>query len=310
VARSGVVCLGILVADVLARPVDALPARGTLGLVEELTLRGGGGALNASTRLAHWGLAAEAAGKVGADALGDFLLDLLDERGVGRDGVLRDPGVATSATVVLVDAAGERTFLHLPGANGALRAEELDPDIVYGGKCLLLTGALVLSALDGEPAAGVLAEAGSRGILTALDTVWDATGRWQLVLPALPHVDVFAPSLGEAQQITGEQDCPSAARALQGLGVREVAITLGLDGCYASGEGFAGFVAPIAVDSIEGTGAGDAFVAGLLFGKLAGWQFEECVRFANASGALATTAVGAAEGVASVAETRALAGLA
>ncbi|MGH2995058.1 MAG: PfkB family carbohydrate kinase, partial [Gaiellaceae bacterium] len=60
-----IVCLGILVSDVIARPVDALPDRGTLTLVDALGLRGGGGALNTSTWLARSGVSVAAAGKVG-----------------------------------------------------------------------------------------------------------------------------------------------------------------------------------------------------------------------------------------------------
>jgi sugar/nucleoside kinase (ribokinase family) len=60
---------------------------------------------------------------------------------------------------------------------------------------------------------------------------------------------------------------------------------------------------------VDGTGSGDAFAAGLLYGKLAGWTFEEAARLANAVGALATTAVGATEGVRGVEETLPLARL-
>jgi sugar/nucleoside kinase (ribokinase family) len=309
VPAADAVCVGILVADVIARPVDSLPQRGTLGLVDELTLHGGGGAFNTSCTLARWGLQVDAVGKVGTDAFGDFLLELLDARGIGYRGVLRDDGVPTSATVVLVDDSGERTFLHVPGANGALRAEELDQDLLYGGRCLLLTGALVMPALDGEPAAAVLAEARRRGILTALDTVFDPSGRWHKILPALPHADLFVPGLAEAQGISGETEPAAAAAWLRDNGVGEVALKLGERGCYAAGEGFEGFVEPHSVRAVDGTGAGDAFVAGVLYGKLAGWPFERCVRLANAAGAVATTAVGAAEGVASLTETAALAGL-
>src|SRR5262249_24595710 len=117
-AAPEVVCLGILVADVIASPVDELPPRRALGFVDGGALRGGGCALKAATALARLGVASGVAGKVGADPFGDFVLGLLDERGIDRRGVVVDPAVSTSATVVLVDAEGERTFLHLPGANG------------------------------------------------------------------------------------------------------------------------------------------------------------------------------------------------
>lgn len=304
-----VVCLGILVVDVIARPIEGLPPRGTLAVVDEITMRGGGSALNAATALVRLGSRAGTAGKVGADAFGEYLLGLIQERGVEGRSVLVDGTVPTSATVALVDSEGERTFLHLPGANGQLRAEELDRELLFSGRALHLAGALVLDQLDGEPAAGILAEAKHEGLLTSLDTVF-ASGRWERVLPALPYADLFTPGLREAQAITGEEDPARAAAWLRDRGVDEVVVTLGPAGCYAAGAGFEGRLAPLPVEAIDGTGSGDAFAAGLIYGKLAGWPFERSVQFANATGALATTAVGASEGVRGLDETLALAGLA
>jgi len=58
-----------------------------------------------------------------------------------------------------------------------------------------------------------------------------------------------------------------------------------------------------------GLRGGAAFAAGLVYGKLAGWPFEQAVSFASAVGALATTAFGAPEGVRGLEETLAPAGL-
>ena len=301
-----IVCLGILVADVIARPVDTLPAHGSLGIVEEVALRGGGCALNTSSALVRLGLRASAVGKVGADPFGDFVVSLLDERGVDRRGVLRDGTAPTSATVVLVSGDGERTFLHVPGADAALRAGELDPELLYAGRCLHVAGALVLEELDGEPLAAILAEARRRGLLTSLDTVWDASARWSRVEPCLEHLDLFVPGLGEARAITGEDEPGRAAAWLRARGVGSVALTMGPDGCYAAGDGFEGAIPAPHVRAVDGTGAGDAFAAGLLYGTLAGWELERAARLACAAGALATTAVGAFEGVGTLDETVAL----
>ena len=309
VTALDVVCLGIVVADAIARPVDELPERGGLGLLDEIALRGGGCALNTASALAKLGLKTAVVGKVGDDALGDFVASLLRERGVDGSGLLRDPDVPTSATVVLVDGTGERTFLHVPGANGALRAEELDAALLYSGRALHVAGSLVMSALDGEPTAEILRGARTRGLLTSLDTVFDATGRWERVLPSLPHLDLFTPGLAEARALTGEDDPPRIAARLRERGVREVALTMGAEGVYVAGEGFEGRLEAVPVRAVDGTGSGDAFAAGLLYGKLAGWPFERAARFANAAGALATTALGATEGVLGVEETLALAGL-
>lgn len=292
-----VVCVGILVADAIARPVDELPEAGTLTFVDEVTLRGGGCALNTATVLRRLGLAVALVGKVGTDPFGDFLLGLADDRGLDRRGVVVDAEVATSATVVLVDRAGERTFLHLPGANARLRADEIDPALLYAGRALHLAGALVMAALDGEPAAALLAEARRRGVVTSMDTVWDASGRWHLVEPSLPHLDVFTPNLREGRAITGEDIPEAVAAALRHRGVGTVALTMGERGAYVAGDGFEGHVDGYAVDSVDGTGSGDAFSGGFLYGMLAGWPLERTARFANAVGALAVTAVGATEGV-------------
>ena len=144
------VCLGILVADAIARPVGELPDRGSLGLVDDISLHGAV-ALNTASALVRLGLSAGVAGKVGDDALGAFILALLDGRGVDRRGVLTDPAVATSASVVLVDSCRRADVSASPGANASVRAEELDRSYLFSGRCLHLAGALVMELLDGEP---------------------------------------------------------------------------------------------------------------------------------------------------------------
>jgi sugar/nucleoside kinase (ribokinase family) len=304
-----VVCLGILVADVIARPVDDPPRPGSLSLVEGIEVHAGGCALNSASALTALGLEASVVGKVGRDLFGDFLLRVLQERGLATEGVLRDASVGTSATVVLVDSSGERTFLHVPGANAALTAGELDPDRLYAGRVLHLAGALVLERLDGKPLAELATEAERRGILTSLDTVWDPTGRWSRLEPCLPHLDFLLPSLVEGRELSGETDPSLVAARLRERGVRNVLLTMGADGCYVSGEGCEGVVDAPAVEAVDGTGAGDAFAAGVLYGALAGWPLERCARFGCAAGAIASMSVGATMGGKDLTDVLALAGL-
>ena len=303
-----VVCLGILVADVIARPVAELP-RGSLAFLEDIGLHGGGCALNTATAIAALGLSAGVAGKVGADALGDFLLRTLEERGIERRGVVRDADVPTSATVALVDSAGERTFLHVPGANGAIRAEELDREALFGGRALHAGGALVMECLDGQPLADLLGEAHRRGLLTSLVPVWDPTGRWSRLEPCLPHLDLVSMSLAEGRAVSRETEPARVAAWLRGRGARDVTLTMGPEGCYAAGARFEGDVPAPAVEAVDGTGAGDAFAAGVLYGKLDGWPLERSVRLGCAVGALSTLGVGATLGGAKLQDALALAGL-
>jgi sugar/nucleoside kinase (ribokinase family) len=66
---------------------------------------------------------------------------------------------------------------------------------------------------------------------------------------------------------------------------------------------------PFTVAAVDGTGSGDAYAAGLLYGVLAGWPIAGSARFANALGALAATRLGATEGIPDLDEALAFAGL-
>lgn len=297
-------CLGILVADVLALPVDEWPEHGRLSLVDEMKMNIGGCASNAAIDLARLGADVAALGKVGQDGFGDFVIHTLRHEGVNTDGILRDDTADTSGTMVMVDSAGERSFLHCIGANATVRAETVNMEIIGSSKVVHYAGALVMPGFDGEPAASVLKQAQAAGVITCMDTVWDATGTWmKLLKPCLPHVDVFMPSFAEARECTGKDTPEEAAKVLHDHGVKTVALTIGEEGCFVSGpEG--SFRYPVfQVDVLDGTGSGDAFAAGFIRGMLEGWDLEQCARLGNAVGALCVTALGTTAGVRSWEET-------
>ena len=97
-------------------------------------------------------------------------------------GVLQGGAEATSATMVAVDAQGERTFLHYPGANAAFEAEDVDWSLIEAAHILHVAGPFLMPRFIGEGCAAVLRRAKAQGKTTTLDTVWDATGRWMSVL--------------------------------------------------------------------------------------------------------------------------------
>jgi sugar/nucleoside kinase (ribokinase family) len=300
-----IVCLGILVADVVGRPLRAMPDPGRLVLVDEIALHTGGCALNTATALGRLGLPVEVIGKVGVDPLGDFLLGEMAARGIGSRWVSRDATTGTSATMVMVDPDGERRFVHYIGANAHLRLEDIDRNMIEGASILHVAGSLVLPGLDGEPTAALLRQARSAGVLTFLDTVWDDTGRWMALLgPCLPHVDYFVPNLAEAQALTGLERAEEVARALLGRGAGTVALKMGAAGCLVmSARGDIMHLPAYEVPVVDATGAGDAFAAGFIAGVWLGWPLEQTARLANAAGALCVIGAGASGHVRSLPET-------
>jgi sugar/nucleoside kinase (ribokinase family) len=244
-------------------------------------------------------------GKIGQDALGDFVLRAMEARRIGTRGVKRDPEAGTSATMVIVDPAGERRFIHYMGANARYTLADVDWGMLAGASILHVAGSLVLPGIDGEPTAELLRRARQMGVVTFLDTVWDDTGRWmQLLEPCLPEIDYFIPSLPEAQAITGLEEPHQVARALLDRGVGTVGLKMGAEGCLVlTGEGEELRLPAFEVEVIDATGAGDAFAAGFIAGVWQGWPLEKTARFANAVGALCVTGMGANGGVRSLPET-------
>ena len=300
-----IICLGILVADVVGRPLRAVPELGRLVLVDEMSLYTGGCAINTATALTRLGLPVEVIGKIGLDPFGDFVLNALAERGIGSRGVKRDPEAGTSVTMVMVAPEGERRFVHYIGANAHLTLEDIDLSMVKECSILHVGGSLVLPGIDGKPTAELLRYARQAGVTTFLDTVWDDTGRWMEILaPCLPYIDYFVPSLSEAQALTGLQDPKDVARALVECGVTTVGLKMGADGCLVlSGDGQSIHLPAFQVDVTDATGAGDAFAAGFITGVWQGWSLEQTARFANAVGALCVTGLGATGGVRSLPQT-------
>lgn len=294
-----ILVLGNFVVDIIGKPIDRLPDRGTLLMIDTLETHAGGNGPNTAGALGKLGAAAAAAGRVGDDLYGAFLLDRLRSWGVETAGVVLDSERATGVTLVAVDGSGERSFIHHFGANAAFGPGDLRWDLNPHARHLHLASFFVLPGLDGAPAASVLAEARRRGLTTSLDTCWDRTGGWLNTLrPCLPHVDVLAPSEEEAARLTGRRDAVEMAVVLHDAGSRTVIIKRGDRGCVYSGEEGMLTLPAFSVESRDATGAGDCFIAGYLYARSQSWDLERGLRFANACGARSVQAVGAVTGMA------------
>jgi len=304
-----VTCVGIQVADVIAKPVDQVPAKGRLGQVEAIGLYAGGNAATAARCAARLGLRTAVIGKVGADPFGEFLTRTLQAEGVDCTGLVVDTHVQTSVSVVLSSADGERTFLHCVGADGTFRLADVDWGVVADSRIVFVTGTFLLDAFDGPETAAFLQRCRELGKVTALDTCWDSQGRWATLLdPVLPWVDLFLPSSDEARELTGADDPAVMADRLLAAGCRTVVIKLGAGGCYVRPDADTpGYTVPAcAVGTVvDTTGAGDSFCAGFLAGWVRGLGLEDCARLANAAGALSVTSPGAGTGITDYATTAA-----
>lgn len=293
-----VICLGILVADVIAKPLKSWPDKGGLVLIDELELYPGGCAANTGTALSKMGIKTGIIGKVGDDAYGNFLISQMERHNLDLRGVVRDPQVATSTTLVLVSPDGERSFIHYLGADGEFLEEEVDLRLIKDCKILHIAGSFLMPKLDGKPTANILRKAKEAGVITSLDTGWDEKNRWMKTLkPCLPYLDIFLPSIKEAEKLTNKKKEEDIAEDLLTLGIKVVGLKMGERGSYFRTKDESFFIPPYKVTVRDTTGAGDCFVAGFLAGQIFGWDLKQCGQFANALGAQCVQALGATSGI-------------
>ena len=304
-----IACLGLLVADIVGRPIDALPKRGTLELVERIELHTGGCAANTAVTLAKIGVSTAILGKVGQDGFGDYLAAAMAAHGLETRGLRRDPDAATAATMVVVHSDAERSFLHVIGANATFTAADVDWEVAGMARILHVAGLQLMTAFEGDGVAQTLREAKRRGLVTTLDTVMNPRSRaWDGLAPALPYLDWALPSYEEAVTLTGEAEPERIAAKLMAAGAKNVVIKMGSEGCFvATADAQRLRVPPLAVTAVDSLGAGDAWAGGFLTGLLHGWSVERTARFANAVGACCVQSLGATTGILPLAETLAMA---
>lgn len=303
-----VTCAGSAVFDILAKTFGEHLPIGVLGLVDTFSTAEGGPALRTGRVLAGMGVETRLIIPVGDDIFGQSFRRTVPAPHLHVEWVASD--LPTSTSMVLVDRAGERTMLHTIGADAAITAEIIESRLT--GSILHVGGALVLPGLDdpgGAPLAGLFERAKARGLFTSLDVVHDSTERWDRVVPALRHTDLFIPSLIEMTRITGEADPAAGAARLRELGVTFAIVTDGPRGAWVDHDDFSGHIPAFEVATVDTTGAGDAFTGGVLTGLTHGLGAEAAARLGAALGALATTTIGTFSGPADPAEAWRLAGL-
>jgi sugar/nucleoside kinase (ribokinase family) len=285
-----ILCIGQLVADIVVRPVDGLPAPGQTDPVRELQLLSGGCAANTAAVLAKLGVPARIAAVVGREPLSDAVLADLRAAGVFLDAVVRDPAAPTSAAIVLIDSAGERSFFYRSGGNELLANRHVSDDLLKSARIVHVGGALKLTNLD---LAELMKRAKSFACVTSLDTDWDVNGNWmRRIENAMPNLDYCLTNQEEAAMLTGREDFRDSARELLARGAKAVVIKRGRDGALLAADGEMAEFPTFDVPVFDTTCAGDSFVAGFLYGVRKGRSLDESMRLGNAAGALCTTQIG------------------
>jgi sugar/nucleoside kinase (ribokinase family) len=293
-----VICAGVIVADHLCTPIDHLPEAGELVPAEELVLNVGGCASNAALDLRRLGVETAICGKVGDDAFGRFVAEVLRDGGVDCRALGISQTHATSQTLIVNVRGQDRRFIHSFGANRDLIAADLDILLDPPPRILYVGGFLILPGLEPEALAERFARAQRQGTITVLDVAVPGPGEMLSKLaPLLPVTDVFLPNTDEADVILGESDPIRQALTFRDMGAKRVVITRGSDGSVSISDEHRFQLGTYPITYVDGSGGGDAFDAGYIAGLLDGLDEIGCLKLASAVGASCVRAIGTTAGV-------------
>ena len=242
----------------------------------------GGVARNVAENLARLGQAAHLISVVGDDALGQSLRDRTQSVGVDVSAVHTVAGGTTSTYLSIHNPQGELEF----AINDMALLEQLTPERLQSQSALLQAAhAIVVDANISQASLAYLLGAGF-GKPVFADAV--SVAKCGRLKPGLAALHLLKVNRLEAQALCGlavdsPADALAACRSLQAQGVRQVVVSLGADGaCWADADGAAGHLPAAQVTVVNVSGAGDALLAGLVFGHAQGWTLAVSVAFAMA----------------------------
>ena len=271
----------------------------------------GGAPCNVLAMLTKLGYQTAFIGKVGDDMFGKQLADALCEVGIGTDGLVYDKKIHTTLAFVHTFPDGDRdfSFYRNPGADMMLSEDEIDEELIRNAE-IFHFGSLSMTA---EPVKNAtikaLKTAKEAGVTISFDPnlrepLWDSLDDAKREISfGMSRCDILKISDNEITWFTGKVDFDEGVAALWEMypDIKMILVSMGRDGsrCYQKGRSVT--VKPFLQDkTIETTGAGDTFCAGVLHYVLKQGlrdysedEMKDMLTFANAAASIITTRKGA-----------------
>lgn len=279
---------------------------GPLAAGGALNMHLAGAESNVAIGLARLGHRAAWVGRVSTDELGEYVLRQLRAEGVRTDAVTRDHERPTGLMFLEQRTTDlTRVQYHRTGSVGAaLCVDDLRKPLAAGARVLHLTG--ITPALSDSACAAALwaAEVASgSGMLVSLDVnyrarLWSREAARAVLSPLAAYASIVIASSDELDLVGDpELEEPTVAASLLGRGAEVVLVKLGSGGARAHTCHGVQHAEALAVTAVDTVGAGDAFTAGYLSGRLDGLDVTDCLRRAVTLGAFAVSSRGDWEGL-------------
>ena len=237
---------------------------------------------------------------VGADDFGAALLACWLAEGVDTSGVIRSETNPTG--IYFVDPQPEaRRFTYYRAGSAASRMQpgQLDKTLVAQARILHLSGiSLAISDSARETCLAAIQVARDNGVLVTFDInhrpqLWSDAMACATIEKLLPMVDIFFPSLDEAEALTGIKSADAVLDHFAGLGAARQCLKMGEHGCRLAWDGDQFDQPAFATQPLDSTGAGDAFAGAFLARYLETQNSREAALYGCATAALTVAGYGA-----------------
>ncbi|HET6994555.1 MAG TPA: carbohydrate kinase [Chitinophagaceae bacterium] len=303
-----ILCIGEALIDMICTDKNMALSQG-----QHFLKKPGGAPTNVAAAIAALGGNVELAAKVGVDPFGKHLIDTMESFGVSTRWMLQDESFFTTFAFVSLMENGERDFYFNRGADGQLSRQEIDNidlgefSIIHFGSATGFLPGPLQAAYQGLLQKGLKKDVfisfdpNYRHLLFKNNTQSFIDQSWNF----LNSCHFFKLSDEEAILITGALTLNDAVDILLKKSKAVFAVTLGKEGTLLGLNGKTEVIKSIAVNPVDTTGAGDAFVGAVLYQlslyslnemkqlSMDGW--EKIIANGNKAGARTCEYVGAME---------------
>lgn len=295
-----IVVFGSFVVDLTSRS-EGLPLPGQTLLGSAFKMGAGGKGSNQAVAAHRAGANVTLVTKIGCDVFGDVAMNFYKGENMNTDYILKDAEKETGIALIMVDeVSAQNEIVVVSGACGNITPEDVEKcrSLIEGASILLLQHEI---NPDAQRSVIEIAHAASVKI------VLNPAPAKKVPQDLLEKIDIVTPNETEAQVLTGVEvknleDAEKAAKVFLDRGVKNVVITMGALGAFATDGKKSELLPRLKVNAIDTTGAGDAFNGGFVMALSEGRDLFEALRYGNATGALSVTRLGTAPSMPSRAE--------
>ena len=271
--------------DLLYQGFDRLADVGEELYCKDFSLQLGGGVPATLINLGRLGINAKIATELGNDIFSNFAKEKFQENSVSPVNLYSGDKIPLNITSAII-LPNDRTFYTY--GKGTIEPDEKACETFYnmakGAKvCIMQPGGFI----------DVYSKLKSEGTIMVLDTGWDDKLSFEKYGKYLEIADYYTPNGKEAMQITGKATPEDAAYELKKYFDR-VVVKVDADGCIGiDGDDYFFVKSVDEFKNVDSTGAGDAFLAGFIYGLFYGKSLKDCIEFGNITGGKAVTSAGA-----------------